>query len=468
MKNQALRLILAALAWQVPCVYARVELAPCKNRYSPEQQIELGQKAREQVYQQMPVLPDNSPITQYIQQLGNKLAAQAPGYKWPYNFHVVNDAEINAFALPGGTIFVNLGAIQAAANEAQLAGVMAHEISHVVLQHSICNLEKQQRVGLLAGLGQIAAGIALGGAVGGVAQQGIGMVTGLGFLKMSRGAEKEADLEGVGILYDAGYDPHGMPEFFQTIESKYGEGGAQFMSDHPNPGNRTEYINKEITGFVPRSNLITTSPEFARIKAQVSDMHAYTAQEISSGAWKRQNPYQTVGAGMNQTAGGGAAPDLNVSGGWKSFSGSGFSLQIPGNWDVYQGGTAAMIGPRGGIARSADNGAGNVIYGMLTDQYAPGGGVSGGAAMDALVSEITRDNPGVAPGRQSAITVNGIQGQSVQCSNPSGNNGRGEQDWIVAFPARNGSLRYFVFVAPTPDFEKMRPTFQRILQSLRM
>jgi beta-barrel assembly-enhancing protease len=459
-------LILAALISQAPSAHARVELAPCKNRYSPEQQIELGDKARAQVYRQMPVLPDDSPVTQYIQQLGNKLAAQAPGYKWPYNFHVANVAEINAFALPGGVIFVNLGTVQAATTEAQLAGVMAHEISHVVLQHSVCNAEKQQRVGILAGLGQIAAGIALGGAAGELAGQGIGMTAGLGFLKMSRGAEKQADLEGVGIMYDAGYDPHGMPQFFEIIQQKYGQGSAQFLSDHPNPGNRTEYINQEISTFVPRPNPITTTPEFARVKTRVSDMHAYTAREISSGVWKRQDPYRTVGASVNEEVGDQASPDLNVSGGWKTFAGNGFSLQIPGNWNVYQNGASAMIGPRGGITRSADNGAGSVVYGILTDQYAPPQGVRGGAALNALLNEITRDNPGVVPGRQSALTVNGIAGQSVECSNSSANNGAGERDWIFAFPQGNGALRYIVFVAPVPDFERLRPTFNRILQSL--
>lgn len=285
-----LLLVLAVLALLAPYVFARVELAPCKNHYTPAQQIELGDKAKAQVYRQMPVLPDSSPITQYVEQLGEKLAAQAPGYKWPYNFHVANVADINAFALPGGSIFVNLGTIQAAASEAQLAGVMAHEISHVVLQHSVCNAEKQQKVGLLAGLGQVAASIALGGAAGELAAQGIGMTAGLGFLKMSRGAEKQADLEGVGILYDAGYDPRGMPEFFQTIESKYGAGSAQFLSDHPNPGNRMEYIDREIATFVPRPDYITTSPAFARVKTEASEMHAYTARQIASGVWRRQGP----------------------------------------------------------------------------------------------------------------------------------------------------------------------------------
>ena len=285
----AVRLLaaLGVVALLAPYVRARVELAPCKNHYTPAQQIALGDKAKAQVYRQMPVLPDSSPITQSIQRLGDKLTAQAPGYKWPYNFHVANVADINAFALPGGSIFVNLGTIQAAANEAQLAGVMAHEISHVVLQHSVCNAEKEQKVGLLAGLGQVAASVALGGAAGELAAQGIGMTAGLGFLKMSRGAEKQADLEGVGILYDAGYDPRGMPEFFQTIESKYGAGSSQFLSDHPNPGNRMEYIDKEIATFVPRPDYVTTSPAFERVKTQASDMHAYTAREIASGVWRK-------------------------------------------------------------------------------------------------------------------------------------------------------------------------------------
>ena len=289
-KNVSLRSTVLVLTFLLsgPALHARVELQPCKNHVPPEQQIALGRKVVEQVYRQMPILPDSSPVTQYIQNLGSKLAAEAPGYKWPYNFHVVNVADINAFALPGGAIFVNLGTIQAAETEAQLAGVMAHEISHVVLQHSVCNAEKEQKVGLLAGIGQIAASVALGGAAGDLAAQGIGATAGLGFLKMSRGAERQADLMGVGILYDAGYDPRGMAQFFEVIQAKYGAGGAQFMSDHPNPGNRTEYVTKEVASFVPRQNYITTSPAFQTLKQQVAGMRPYTAREVASGVWKRQ------------------------------------------------------------------------------------------------------------------------------------------------------------------------------------
>ncbi len=464
-------LLISALLVEVQLSYARVEIAPCKNNLTPEQQIQLGHKAARQVYKEMPVLPDSSPVTAYIQQLGEKLAAEAPGYKWPYNFHVANVAEINAFALPGGTIFVNLGTIQAAGNEAQLAGVMAHEISHVVLQHSVCNAEKQQKVGLIAGLGQIAAGVLLGGVAGAAAQQGIGMTAGLGFLKMSRGAEKQADLLGAGILYDAGYDPHGMSQFFETIQAKYGAGGSQFMSDHPNPGNRTEYVNKEIATFVPRSNYLTTTPAFTRIHNEVAGMHAYTAREVASGAWKRQSPNQTVDSGVNQPAGEPAvssAIDLNTSGTWKTFRGSGFSIEVPGNWQAYGNQVSAMLTPAGGIGRSADGGAGNVVYGLLTDVYQPQGRMTMGAALDSLVSGVARDNPGLVPGPQSAFSANGLAGASIECENPSGNNGRGEHDWIVAFQQRDGSLRYFVFVAPTPDFEKLQPTFNKMAQTIRL
>lgn len=280
--------ILALLIVPASCIQARVNLAPCHNHFTPQQQIELGEKAKKEVYQQMPVLPDSNPVSKYVQQLGEKLSAHAPGYKWPYNFHVTDVAAINAFALPGGSIFVNLGTIQAADTEAQLAGVMAHEISHVVLQHAVCNYQKEQTYGLFARLGQLAAGVILGGTAGNVAQQGIGIAANLGFLRMSRGDEKQADLEGAQILYDAGYDPRGLPQFFETIEAKYGN-SVQFLSDHPNPGNRSEYVDKEIATFPPRAHNIVTSPEFKEIRARAEKMHPYTDKEVSSGVWKK-NP----------------------------------------------------------------------------------------------------------------------------------------------------------------------------------
>jgi hypothetical protein len=199
-------------------------------------------------------------------------------------------------------------------------------------------------------------------------------------------------------------------------------------------------------------------------------MHAYTAREISSGVWKRQSPNQTVGGAVNEPVGESASPatvDLNTSGAWKTFRGSGFSIDAPASWHAYGSQNAAMLAPAGGVARSPDGGAGNVVYGVLTDRYQPQGNMSVSAALDALVNEITHENPGLKPGRHADVKVNGIAGHSVECNNPSANNGKGERDWIVAFPQKDGSLRYFVFIAPAPDFGKLQPAFQKMLDTVR-
>jgi hypothetical protein len=453
-----------------PRAHARVELQPCKNNMSHQQQIALGQKVVDQVYEQMPILPDSSPVSQYVEALGQKLAAQAPGYHWPYNFHVVNVADINAFALPGGSIFVNLGTIQAASDEAQLAAAMSHEISHVVLQHSVCNLEKEKRVGLFAGLGQLATGLILGdSALGALAQKGIGLTAGLSFLRMGREAEQQADLEGVGILYDAGYDPRAMSQFFETIQGKYGKGGAQFLSDHPNPGNRTEYVNREVSTFVPKAHYVTNTTDFKRIHQIVSKMHAYTSKEVDSGVWKRKDPNQTVSTGVNQydaTTPTNTRVDTTPPRQWITFTGNGFTMQVPSDWRVAGNRNSAMVAPPGGIAQSSDGQTGNLVYGVLTDVYTPDQAAQGADMFSTLINELARQNPGIEPARIQNIHIGNISAQSADAINRSANSGRGEHDWIVGIPG-NSSMRYFVFVAPEQDFSNMRPTFEHILNSIR-
>ncbi|WP_162601933.1 M48 family metallopeptidase [Occallatibacter savannae] len=439
---------------------------------SPQQQIELGKKVVNEVYQQMPVLPDSSPVTQYVQALGQTLAAQAPGYRWPYNFHVVNVADINAFALPGGSIFVNLGTIQAASNEAQLAAAMSHEISHVALQHSVCNLEKEKRVGIFAGIGEIASGLILGNStLGALAQKTIGLTAGLSFLRMGREAEQQADLEGVGILYDAGYDPRAMPQFFETIQGKYGKGGAQFLSDHPNPGNRTEYVNREISSFVPRARYVTNTADFKRIQQQVSGMRAYTAKEVESGVWKRKDPNQTVSTGVNEYDAGapvGTRVDTTLPQQWITFTGNGFTMQVPSDWKAAGDRNSAMVAPPGGISPSADGKTGNLVYGVLTDLYDPDPQEAGGDTFASLVDELARENPGIQAGQISNIRIGDVTAQSVDAVNRSANNGNGEHDWIVGIPRERTPLRYFVFVSPAQDSSAMRPTFEHIINSIRL
>ena len=129
---------------------AQFQPVTCKNSFTQQQEIQAGDKVVAEVYGRMPVLPDSDPLVRYVRQLGARLVAVAPltpglTAQWPFRFHVVASEDINAFALPGGTMFVNLGAIQAAETESQLAGVMGHEMSHVILRHSSCNITRQRK-----------------------------------------------------------------------------------------------------------------------------------------------------------------------------------------------------------------------------------------------------------------------------------------------------------------------------------
>jgi len=456
------RTLLAVLLLLAPLDgWARYVPHPCKNAFTEQQEIAEGQKAAQAVSQQMPVLPDKDPLSRYVEQLGMRLVAYAPGYKWPYNFHVVNMEDINAFALPGGSIFVNLGTIQAAETEAQLAGVMAHEISHVAQRHATCNLTRQQTPSMLAALGQIAAGIALGGAAGAAVQQGIGLTAGLSFLRMSRDSEKQADLMGTDILYDAGYDPRAMPQFFEVIQGKSGEGGAQFLSDHPNPGNRVGYVNDEIDTLPRRASYVKTSAEFTRIKKIAAGMRPYTAKQVASGGWKQQggNTAPPAAEPMGRLTESQWAPQGN----WQMLQGDGFTISYPGNWKGGVSGASALIAPPGGVGAQ-----GTVGYGMLSGRFQPPQLGTLAAETDQLMAQLKQQNPQMKPGAASDVVVNGVGGRSLEATNSGAAGGGTERDWVVALPESSGTLRYVVFVAPDADFNALRPTYERMLQTLKL
>lgn len=453
---------------------ARFTPQPCKNAFSTEQEIAEGQKAKAEVYKTMPVLPSSSPVSQYVQRLGAKLAAQAPGYKWPYEFHVVNQDEINAFALPGGPVFINLATIQAASTEAQLAGVMAHEISHVVQRHATCNATKQQREGLWYGLGQVAAGIFLPGSAGTLAQTGIGAMAGLGYLRMSRDAEKQADLMGTDILYDANYDPRAMPQFFEIIQAKYGEGGTQLLSDHPNPGNRVGYVQDEIDTLPVKSNYVKTTPEFKAIHQQVSAMRAYTSQEVKSGAWKTKSPNQapsqtSAGAGNEGPSQATNQPvAFTPSGGWRALDTHDFTMNYPANWQVVNGkGSDATIAPAGGATDQS------ILYGVVVESFAVQQGTSFAGAVTQLLQQMTQQNAGLSQnGGVEDVLVNKLPAKSVELTGRSTlmRNGQAlpEHDWLVAIQRPDGVLTALIFIAPGEDSRVLRPTYEQMLRSFKV
>src|SRR5512136_529829 len=229
-------------------LFAQTVVKPPKNRYTPQQDVQLGREAAAEVRKQYPIIEDER-ISRYLARLGNRLVAGAPpDLKEPvyeYSFTPVNLKEINAFALPGGPMFVHRGMFEAAASEAEVAGVMAHELSHVLLRHGTANATKAQNPWLQ--IGQIAGaigGAVVGGQAGSAIAQGSQFGLGTLLLRYSRDFEKQADLMGAQIMARAGYDPRALAHMFETIEKRVGdEGGGtpQWLSDHPNPGNRTQY-----------------------------------------------------------------------------------------------------------------------------------------------------------------------------------------------------------------------------------
>src|SRR5204863_7218701 len=213
-------LSIAACLVATSMAVGQTRVTPPDNKYTPAQDVELGRDAAAQARRQLPIMKDDA-VTSYAETLGRRLVAAIPPElqhpEFRYTFEVVDVKEINAFALPGGPMFVNRGMIEAASNEGEVAGVMAHELSHVILRHGTAQASKatKYQVGEVAGaiLGSI-----IGGGWGQVISQGTQFGLGTAFLRYGREYEKQADLEGSHVMARGGYDAREMANMFRTIE----------------------------------------------------------------------------------------------------------------------------------------------------------------------------------------------------------------------------------------------------------
>ena len=263
--------VLVVLALLAPTAVAqRTRLKPGMNLFTPQQDIEVGREVEKQAESQLQMLRDKG-VDDYLDRLGHRLATKAPGEKYPYQFKAVNDMNINAFALPGGFLFVNRGTIEAADNEAQLSGVIGHEIGHVALRHGTNQMTKASFAQLLAsGIGAMSGS---GSAASLLTRLGVGFGANSLLLKYSRDAERQADIVGTQILYDNNFDPRAMAQFFEMLEKESKTRPIQFFSDHPNPENRVSAVNAEIARMGgPLANYRTDSPEFHEIQKHVRSL----------------------------------------------------------------------------------------------------------------------------------------------------------------------------------------------------
>ncbi|MGD0181114.1 MAG: M48 family metallopeptidase [Terriglobales bacterium] len=379
----SLSLVAAGAKENVDPKKGRVTTNPTSgNRYTIEQDIQIGRQSVPEVERALPLLPADHPMSKYIASLGQKLAASAPGYKFPYTFKVVREKSVNAFALPGGPIYVHTGLIELA-TESELAGVMGHEISHVVMRHSTRQASRQMKAQLpLAILGGVL-GATVGGAVGSLAQMGMSITAGSVFMKYSRDAEIEADMVGAQIMYDAGYDPQAVVSFFNKMKAQ-GEsrGGPQFLSSHPDPGNRAKNISSILSRFSPKQFQDVDSPDFIAAKKALANVNQESAAQVSlaqKAAVMPRLPLQNI-----------ASANL------RDFQHVAYAIRYPENWliDGNADSTSVTIYPEGGFAN------GTLAYGLMISGFQPKG--SGSKELDAALRELMADIEQANPDLQIA------------------------------------------------------------------
>jgi len=423
------------------------QLKPGFNLFSKEQDVQVGKEAAAEVEKQMEIVK-NDQLQAYVRKLGTRLWSQPEADKYPYEIRAVNESAINAFALPGGQMFVHTGLITAADNEGQLAGVLAHEISHVALRHGTNQVSKANLIQLPAMLAGSLAGQSIWGQL---TQLGIGIGANSLLLKYSRNAERDADLLGTRILAKAGYDPVEMARFFEKLEAESGSGrGLQFFSSHPNPGNRVKAVQAEIQ-LLPPPRPSPETGQFAQAKEIVKKLPA-----------PKKVPQAAPGSGQ-------PSGDIKPSARFTEYRGGFFTVSRPENWEAFpsQDGKSVTIAPRAGIVQ--DQG-GQVAIGagfLVNQRDASSGRVDLRRDTDALIKEIVASNRDMKLEQSSSSRWNGEEVIITRLTSPSPLKGETEIDTVMTF-ARSSGLVFIIMVTPQSAERDLQPAFDTMLRSLQL
>lgn len=451
---------LVATLWLVPiaAIAQQTQIVAPKNKYKVQDDVKLGQQAANEVERQFPIIND-SDAEAYLQRIGTRLVRSIPRQfdqpAFNYRFKWVNASDLNAFALPGGPMYVNRGMLQAAKNEGELAGVMAHEISHVALRHATAQATKQSSAkNTLGTIGLILGGAILGGNTG--AQLGAAAAAAWQ-TKYSREYETQSDTLGAQIMADAGYDPRDLANVFQTIAGEGSRGAPEWLSSHPDPGNRYQKINREAQYLRVSQNPIKITRDFERIQAKFRSMPpARTMAEIQK---------QGGGQGTeNPTAGGRYSRNVPYpSSQPKEYNGSSFvRVWIPENWREFGGQNGAQFAPEGAYG---DQG---ITHGMMIGIY-PGSNGTLRADTENYVNETLQGNQYLR--QQTRLTsrnLAGRQGMTIQLAGQSPVTGSTEIVNIYTTRMRDGSLFYAVTVVPSNEASGYSRTFNNVLSSIEL
>jgi len=448
--KSAVTFLAAILMLVLPVLADRTVFRTAWNLFTVQQDIEMGRTLAAEADSSMSPVSDEMANT-YIDALGHQIVAHAPGYKYPYQFKIVNEQTINAFALPGGFIYVTRGLVEAAPTEPQLAGAIAHEIAHVVLRHGTQQVSRAYSAQ------------ASNSTPGRVSVSAVMSDLDLNFdpnsiaLKYSAEQERQADLMGAQILYDSQFDPGQMPLFFQTLQQKSGNLTTDLFNSHPTSANRVARVRREVDnmGGMPR-NLRGDSPDLHTVQSHLRG-------ESTEPVYRDRT---------------GNAPDL-PSTRMVGYSGRDFDLRYPENWRVSEDGDVVSVAPAEGMV------SGDLAYGMRIATFDPQGSTLYGQtplvgpgersgrttlsrATDQLLDELRRSNPNMRVVRTDdrSRRIDGQSAMAIELTNDSPAGGR-ESDWLVSVLRPDGLLYYFVGVAPERDFSRYKPTFDQIVASVR-
>ena len=452
---------------------AQTQVKPGFNLFSVQQDIEIGRQSAAEAERQLPMLRDGS-VEDYVDDLVERLGGAAPGHKFPYQGKVVNATDINAFALPGGYLYLNRGLIEAARTEGELAGVVAHEIAHIALRHGTHNASKAYAA--QAGIG-VLGGILTRGKPRSTAQI-INVIGGLGlnavFLKYSRDAETQADIVGTQILHRAGYNPMDMANFFEVLRQQHGRDPgrlAEFMSSHPSPANRSARVQQEarLLGAPAASR---SSGRFASVQGELRGMPAgRSMQQIARG----QRP-----TSRGQTTGRGGPVRVQVPAPSSRFArfrqrDDFFELQHPDNWRAYeaQNGFGVTIVPEGGAVETEDGGQA-IVYGVIVNHYDPFESRSTqrttlDSALADITAQIRQGNAHLRP--TGSVRREVLDGQAARSQVLSGRSPvTGDEERVTVFARQLGDdhVIYALFIAPGRDYPALSRTFTQMMNSMRV
>ena len=459
-------LMAMAIVMMPLAAFAQTRITYHPNKFKTTDDVKLGRQAAAEAEQQFPLLRD-AEVNAYVERVGQHLVASIPPeFQHPefrFYFKVINARDINAFALPGGPMYVNRGMIEAARTEGEMAGVMAHELSHVALRHGTAQATKAGKYQTGAAIAGIL-GTILGGPGLGQAAQAPFAIT---FLRFSREYETEADLLGARIMANAGYDPRDLANMFRTIEAQ-GGGGGGFLSDHPSPQNRYARINQEAQ-YLRVNNPVTDNREFFAIKERLRGYpRAQSMAEIQQSG--RRYPNQGNNYPTGDRTNYPSAPRGRVeypSSRFRSATALGVvRLSFPDNW--------RELSEQGSVWYAPDG-----AYGSANGQNVFTHGVNVGLAQtnSRNLQQATNDflnglqqgngNLRSRSGYQRAY-VAGRNALSISLSNRNEATGQPEVVNVVTAQLRNGELLYIIMVAPESDYANYQSTFQNILRSVQL